>query len=435
MALSDSVFIKANGFYFIILHIIVALSLIGTNTVRLLSPITLIYLYTAISLAIGSWGFASGYILLEMDELIFQSWEHTNLSMAILILNLSIFVIIGERFLPKNTYSTTIKNIPFLQIIPALMILLPFFFIELNLDVLSGGGGSFSNIPQLLFSLVIILYVQKYKKLRRYIFYILIIGLLAVVSIEDKREAIFLILPMLFLESLRYPTKLNFKNGIILFLLLTYCTILILAMSIARGYGGYGEFTSIFNTIGLIPSYISTDFFISAFLLNIEAGYFYFHGINSIELVLNNIDNLSLGSTFIKPLFLLVPRYLFPWKPDSIITLYTMQYDASFRAAGGSFPINIFSEFFWNFHLMGIFMNIFLVLFGYLLYKHLITSVKKSHITHILIYLVCYFHIITLVRGSGIDLYAIYILLSIFFVMFLSIFFRSRKQLLDNNSS
>ena len=115
----------------------------------------------------------------------------------------------------------------------------------------------------------------------------------------------------MFFESIRHSLRLNFKTTLFLSILMTYSLILILAMSIARGYGGFGEFTSIFSTISLIPSYLNSDIFIGGLLLNIEVGYFYFHGINAIELVLNDLNLMSLGSTIIKPLFLFIPPFYF----------------------------------------------------------------------------------------------------------------------------
>ena len=84
---------------------------------------------------------------------------------------------------------------------------------------------------------------------------------------------------------------------------------------------------------------------------------------------------------------------------------------------GGSYPISIFSEFFWNFHLVGIFMTIFLIIFCYYVYANLINAVKIFHVPKILFFMVCYLNIIMLARGSGLDLYILFVLLSGFFIM------------------
>jgi hypothetical protein len=420
VALSSNVFIKESGFYFIIIHMIAGFFLVGRDLVRLLSPISLIYFYTIISLAGGSWGFGKGYIITDSMQATFNSWELANLSLGIFLLSLTVFLIVGERFIPKNISGIKLKQISFSRLLLAALIFTPFFFIDLNLDIV-GGGGDLSTIPKTLFALFFILYVQKYPKLLRYISYLAIIIFLATISIHEKREAFFLLLPILFLESLKGSLKLNFKNSMGILFLAAYSLVLILAMSIARGYGEYGEFTNIFNTFAYIPAYMSSNFFIGALLLNIEVGYFYLHGVNAIEIVLQDPTVLSMGSTLIKPLFLFIPRFMFPFKPEQIIALYTVQYDPAFRAIGGSYPISVFSEFFWNFHLAGLFLTIFLIIFCYYFYKHLINSIENFSLSYILLYLVCYFNILMLARGSGLDMYFLFIILSAFFIMIYSL--------------
>ena len=120
-------------------------------------------------------------------------------------------------------------------------------------------------------------------------------------------------------------------------------------------------------------------------------------------------------------LFLFIPRFMFPFKPEQIIALYTVQYDPAFRAIGGSYPISVFSEFFWNFHLAGLFLTIFLIIFCYYFYKHLINSIENFSLSYILLYLVCYFNILMLARGSGLDMYFLFIILSAFFIMIYSL--------------
>lgn len=412
-------FIKQNGFYFIILHIFAGFFLVGRSLVRLLTPISLIYFYSAISLAGGSWGFSNRYIIMDSLEAGFNSWEFANFSLGILMLSLTMFLIIGERFMPKNISSMQLREVTFSKLLLAIFLFVPFFFFQFKLDIF-GGGGDLSTIPKTLFALFIILYLQKYPNFIRYIGYIVIILFLATISIHEKREAFFLLLPILFFESLKYSLILNIKSGIALFFLIFYSLVLILAMSIARGYGEFGEFDSIFSTIALIPAYMNSDIFIGGLLLNIEVGYFYFHGVNAIELVLQDPTILSMGSTLIKPLFLFMPRFIFPFKPEQMIALYTLEHDPAFRAIGGSYPISIFSEFFWNFHLAGLFMILFLILFCYYIYKRLIESIENFSVPYILLYLVCYFNIIMLARGSGLDMYVLFVVLSAFFIMIYS---------------
>ena len=291
-----------------------------------------------------------------------------------------------------------------------------FFFFGLNLDFI-GGGGDLSTIPKTLFALFVILYIQKCPTFLRFFGYLGIILFLATISIHEKREAFFLLFPIMFFESIRHSLRLNFKTTLFLSILMTYSFNTNISYVYCKRLWRFREFTSIFSTISLIPSYLNSDIFIGGLLLNIEVGYFYFHGINAIELVLNDLNLMSLGSTIIKPLFLFIPRFIFPNKPEQIITLYAQEFDPAFRAMGGSYPISIFSEFFWNFHLVGIFMTIFLIIFCYYVYANLINAVKIFHVPKILFFMVCYLNIIMLARGSGLDLYILFVLLSGFFIM------------------
>ena len=81
VAFCENDFIKLNGYYFIITHMLIGFLLIGRSLMRLLSPISLIYFYTILSLAGGSWGFANGYIILDSLEVGFNSWKQTNFSL------------------------------------------------------------------------------------------------------------------------------------------------------------------------------------------------------------------------------------------------------------------------------------------------------------------------------------------------------------------
>lgn len=414
--LCDNSFIKSSGFYFIFFHFFLGLILVGNKGVRLLSPISIIYFYTTLSLAIGSWGFSRGYIIQRNLEEGFLAWNNSNISLSIILLFTSLFIIFGERYLPKDLPKIKFKDVSSLKYFISTIVFLPFFFFDIDLAPL-GGSGSLSKVPKILFALATILFFQKFKPSLRLVGYFFLILLMATVSINEKREAIFLVLPILYLETIRNKLILNLKNSFLLSLIFFYCLILILAMSIARGYGGFGQFDSIFNTFAIIPDYISSDIFIGGLLLNIEVNYVYFHSLNSIELIINNPSLLSFGSTILKAFFIIIPRSIVHFKPDSIITLYTMNYDPGFRSVGGSFPINIFAEFFWNFHLFGILLNILLILFCYTLYKNLFRVIKISSFPKMLFYFVAYFNLLTLARGSGLDLYVLFLFLSSFFII------------------
>ena len=150
---------------------------------------------------------------------------------------------------------------------------------------------------------------------------------------------------------------------------------------------------------------------------NMEFSYFYFNTYNSIELILNNPDLMTWGSTLIKPLFILIPRDMVTFKPDSMINIYTNMANPYFASVGGSWPINIISEFFWNFHFLSfVFILIFSIIVIRVYYSYLtsLTNMKGGMIAFsLLVYMV----FIMLIRGSGFDLFLIYIICSFILVI------------------
>lgn len=406
--------LKLNAHYLIFFHILSVLLLFNNNTLKLFSPISIIYFYTAISLFFGSWGFSSGKVLTQHFLLNYYSWDSMNISLFYLILSLSIFVIIGNKLIPDTIPKLNTVKISMKSVLISCILFIPFFFFSLEIGFL--GGNDLSSIPRTLFALILILQAQKQKNVIRFSIYFIIVMILATFSVDSKREALIVVLPILFNEFILNDLRINLKNFTIIAIFFTYCIFLILAMSIVRGYGNFGSFNNIFQAISSIPVYIGSDFFISALLLNIEANYFFFHGINSIELILENPNLISLGSTMIKPLFIFIPRELFYYKPESILTLYTSEFELAFRSIGGSYPINVFSEFFWNFHFFGTFFVIILALFCSFIYKKLLSSLRENNIYKLLFYLIMYSNLLFYARGSGLDLFFIYVLLSGFFI-------------------
>ena len=131
---------------------------------------------------------------------------------------------------------------------------------------------------------------------------------------------------------------------------------------------------------------------------------------------MNDTNLVEYGSTIYKVFFIIFPRSLFSFiKPDSFIHLYTHAYSPGLRAAGGSYPPNLYAEMFWNFHFSGfVIMN--MVLFGFT--KIYISTLKKitqgqffkfNHLIFIYLFLVTYY------RGSGLDMFAVYTIFALFF--------------------
>lgn len=374
------------------------------------TPNSLIFLYSIISLIFGAWGYANGYVIPKENLLTYESWTHADASLTIILLSLATLLAVDKVF--HNRYlGQANREMPRATKwhLLATSILAPFFFLSVDLSAL-GGSGDLSLIPKSAFAFVCILYFSKLPTARRWLAYFAIIVSFATFSIHEKRDAIFLIFPMLYLEFLNNGKKISIKLLLLYTLVGALTMILILTMSVARGYGGTGEHSNLISAAPLILTYMNSDMFIAGLLNNIEANYFYFHGLNSINMVLNEPLLISLGSTLIKPIFIFVPRDLVAWKPESIISLYTTAHDPAFRAAGGSLPISIFSELFWNFHLAGLAFTGFFAAIMARLHIFMLNQHRNNRIFLFGFSLYAYMNIITLSRGSGFDLYFMYVL-------------------------
>lgn len=383
-------------------------------------PIPLIINYITISLLFGSIFFFNNIVSVQMDLEKYTVWSNFHIGSAIYFSIISVFAYSGQLDYKKYpTFNAKIFNFSDIIIIAPWFI---FFAIPLNLDFMGGDGDLAITIKSTL-AIFLFLFVQKYQlRVIRIIAYSAIVLFFATFSIEEKREAIFLVLPCMLLEYMRSMKGISYKlvrNNIILGLILV---ILILAMSIGRGYGEFGTDLNLFESFSFITTYVKDPFFLAYFLNNIEVNYMFFHAFNSIEMVIKDSSLMSYGSTLIKPLFLPFPRELFSWKPKSIIDIYTTLYSPEFRSLGGSWVIPFFSELFWNFGYLAliptyIFSRI-MRFFSISLLRSLSSGIDSSK-TVFLLY--TYTMLFTFVRGSGLDQFIIYLLISLLVVFYLKL--------------
>ena len=405
------------------------------NTFYLTSVSFLLLCYVLISFAFGSWAFSEGYVLNKRDLQDFISLQNYKLSNFFIFLCCYIVIFLEFFFKKKYLLSTKEHNHsnPEINITSFLLpICIIIIFSIVNLDAsYVGGGGSLSYIPQALATIIIISLIQNYNLKIRLITYLLIILFFTAISFMSKREALILFLPMLFYE-VRRINEIKFSRFILLsttFLLLVL--ILIIVMSILRGYGGYFDSNSGFfltlsrmvETLFYIKDYLNSPDFIGALFNNFEFSYTFFHSIQAIEYVINDPKILEYGSTFFKFIYVFIPRELFE-KPDSILHLYTVYRDPTYRSVGGSWPINIFAEFFWNF---GWFSIIFMPL-SFILINNFYTYILRQSSSHhyenswlLLIYIL----FPVFFRGSGLDQFFAYIIVGLFFSFILFVLNRT----------
>jgi hypothetical protein len=209
----------------------------------------------------------------------------------------------------------------------------------------------------------------------------------------SKRFLIFpLIIAVLYMSAVKRPVKLY------LIFIAVAIFFLIVLMSVLRGYGGA-------EGVGALLSYFRSDLFLQMIGNNFEFVYFYFHGVNSTEMISNGSGYLF-GETFAKGLF-------FGWNYLGInhglrssIDVYTNLFSADTRQNGGSFPVNIYAEFFMNFS--------FFVVFIFPVFFWLVDRVSGALMRAFGSLKGGYYNLVMLVpwvfwvRGSSVDLFVYY---------------------------
>ncbi|NLU96888.1 hypothetical protein B6N13_02090 [Marinomonas sp. UCMA 3892] len=408
------------------------------NALVFINPLSLSLIYVLISFSLGSWAFSNDLVYVKKNLIDSFSWKYfKETTFLILFFNFIVFYILSKfkfKFFPLSSKDRDIALFRAKKLFfGVLLVCFPFFFFDINLEIVGGSGG-LSVIPKSIFfiSLIYILAVGKYRF--RIVFYIFILIGFSVFSYEDKRDAIFFIFPIFFLESLFNDLKLNFKGMVIGVFSCVSILILIILMSISRGYGGY-ELSSSIDSVFYIFDYIKSDLFYIYLFNNLEVNYTYFHTMQAFDYIQDDIWLIKAGSTLVKFLFLLVPRSVFSDKPDSFIDIYTSLYDPTFRALGGSWPPNFYAELFWNFSYFSIFLLFFFYYLFFFIYNKAIFSIFRVNIISSMLYLYFIYLFLSLVRGSGFDLFvfnfiiaAWIVLLACFIVFLVDIFIKEGER-------
>lgn len=237
-----------------------------------------------------------------------------------------------------------------------------------------------------------------------------ICAILSLWSYGDRRDVIYFLIICIAFYFQMSPVRL-FKLGIVGFSSIFLATLLVVLMSSLR--------SSYLNTN--IP--VNIDYLVA----NIDVVYFYFHGLNSIHLALNDPELYSYGETVVKWITTPLPRAIFDWKPSSMLTLYTSAYDPVYRAAGNSYPVNFLSELFWNF---GFLAPVAALFFGFLLvyFNRIYRNALVLDHKYLFSILFCaQFLIFNVMRGSGIE-YFVYGLFFIFCASLISYCFFFLKR-------
>ena len=352
----------------------------------------------------------------------FRNFESVSFITAFFIIsNLMVFLSIPSKdfssvLKPKidkiNSYPPNKLKILFLFTILFILGLL-----KLDLSLI-GGEGDFSYVFKFSVAIIIVFFVSKYKSKIKYLLYLLMTAFFFVGSLGSKREFFYVLILILFFEFLRNRVllKINIKQIIYSLFFFSAVVYLVITASIVRGYGGF-ETDDALEASEHVVEYVSSDFAINALAANFELNHLYGNSSNAINYVYSGEENYLFGSTFSKFLFIMFPRSIFPWKPSSMIDIYTKKFDPNFRSIGGSYPVIIYAESFWNFGLFALPFLYFIFRFFNKLYLKIVYKTSNSKISTYSVFLIfMYATFIQFVRGSGLELWLIYSLIPLPFI-------------------
>lgn len=387
------------------------------------SPSFVTVSYMAINNCLGAYFFSIGRVVPRENYRAYLEWTNLGCVVAfILCANLMVllqYLLTPKAFTSNPREAQCATNVTFAEKVLVIGFCggMIFFFSKVDVDFsVLGALGSFSIIPKTLAALLIVLVLVKSRQRGRFTVYLLIFIYFASFSSYDKRDAIFLIAPMLLIECFSTQRlQLRLQHLILVAGFSVMGFVLILMMSIYRGDGGYQP-QRFLDTRHYVLEYVGSPNFYEILGTNLEYNYVLFHSHQAIKYVYESPELLLYGSTFLKPLFITLPKELFPNKPKSIGHHYTSHHSPQYWKAGGSWTSSIYADFFWNFHVLGLLVLLPIYYLMNRCYLALAYSIKQGVSYYHLLPLFAYQQLLTLIRGSGFDLYFAYLIVAAVFV-------------------
>lgn len=413
---------KQYGYVVLLVYTVLGMGMIARNRdlKSFFIPSSVLFFYLSASMTIGAWGHSVSAVLSKKQYANYLALQHLDSSLSIFMLTLAVLIPVSLTSSKSSVTEASLVKFPTQKLYTFVLILVPFLFFSIDLTAL-GGKGTIATIVTSLVSISTIIMASSSRGFVRYFIYILLIVLNASVYSFSKRYAIFLIFPIMFLEAYNGRFKLNLSFLVKVIIAFASIFVLIMAMSIYRGYGQY-DVENFLSAFKYIDQYIVNDLFLAQLLNNTEVNYLFFHAVNSIEMILSDPEKTTLGSTLTSFIFLPFPRDMFPWKPDGMITLYTTAYDPIIRAKGGSTPINIVAELFWNFWFFAPLAGAFLAWLLSKLDSALIMVREKRQSLLMVFYLFIFMNVITYARGGGTNTLVFEMIVAVFFITIANIF-------------
>ena len=298
--------------------------------------------------------------------------------------------------------------------------LLGLSLVKINLAFL-GGSGNFSYVFQVAIAIPLCFMLAMEGKSYRWPLYLLLIGLFLAGHFDSKREILFIFILIFLGEVVRGWIKLDltFKKWILFASMGVGVFYIIILSSLLRGYGGY-NIKGVWDATKYVSVYMHEDYFKDAVVSNLEISAVYGNSANGAGYVFDGHTKLLQGSTFIKVLFIPIPRSVYPNKPKSMVDIYTARFVPAFRRDGGSLPIVLYSEVLWNFHLLGLpILFLFYRWFNrwcYTAFSQLRQGVLSFRNMSAVFLFITF---IQFVRGAGMDVWLLYYFIAMPFIWLL----------------
>jgi hypothetical protein len=370
-----------------LLYLIQYVSILGVflsiknNTVFFLSPTFITLSYLCLSFWGGHYVVSRGIMLDLKYYHAFNAFKSIKfITFFLLFSNFLVLISIPfKKFINpaliqnyKNADNINIFKHANLKITFLLFLIILFSFTSINLSAIGGSEDSdFSYVFKLAISIFLVIILSSYKNKVKYIFYLILLSIFIIGHYNDKRQILYVLILIGLFEIVNKQVvfKISLRQFIISIISIALIFYVVLISSITRGYGNFGVQNPI-EASKYVNQYIKSENIQKALVANFELASVYGNSSNAINYVHSNQVDYLYGKTFIKILFIPIPRRVFPDKPRSMIDIYTSKFAPSHRARGSSYPIIIYAESYWNF---GIFWFLFIYPFFYFLNLYYLT--------------------------------------------------------------
>ena len=366
------------------------------STLSFLQPSVFGINYILISMALGALTFVSGNVVLPRMISESSRWTHGPIPIAFIAALVGVVILISD-------YSE--KDAAWLLPGPNPLKILTLLLATLGTAIF-GTATNFSFVGETtagLFMLYILHVIGLRNGRIRLLFYLAAILPLTVLFAQDKRNAMFLIVPITLLELIVRDWRYISVKLVLRFLIVVSAVAGLVLIATVLRTPGPGGIRSIGETLSAVRSHTAGRLFLGYASLNFELVYTYFHTFNAINYLLGDRLIPLLGSTYLKPLFILIPRDLLEWKPWEASYVYTLRFDRAYRVAGGSWAVSMVGEAFLNFRIVGAFVLPFVLrAFDGVFSRWVLVREKANFVSAVA---ALYFPVafMNYARGSGLD--------------------------------